>query len=169
MSIALAAGVANVIIVQVLAFALLAFFIVKFGLPVMRKALAARRQDVADTFDKLDRESQEAARQIAEFKQRLAGIDQESKKRIQAALDEGARTKAQSLAEANAQAAAEIEKTKRMIGIERDKAVLELRTEVARLTLEAAEKTVDSVMNEKLNAKIVDGFLDGMDKAARGR
>lgn len=169
MSVLLAAGATNVIITQFLAFGLLAFFLIKFGLPVMRKALAARKREVSDTFERLDRESREAAQRIAEFKERLAGIDAEAKKRMQAALDEGAKAKAQSIAEANVQAAAELEKAKRSIGIERDKAVMELRSEVARLTLEATEKTIDGLMNEKLHGKIVDGYLDTVEKAARGR
>jgi F-type H+-transporting ATPase subunit b len=165
----LAAGAFNVIITQFLAFGLLAFFIIKYGVPVMRKALAARRQDVLATFERLEREEREAAARIAEFKERLAGIDLESKKRIQAAIDEGAKAKAQALTEANAQTAAEVEKARRAIGIERDKAVMELRSEVARLTLEATEKTIDGLMNEKLHGKIVDGYLDTVEKAARGR
>ena len=87
----LAAGQLNVVITQFLAFGLLMFFILKFGVPVMRKALAARRQEVSDTFDRLDRETREAAQKIAEFKERIAGIDSEAKKRLQAALDEGAK------------------------------------------------------------------------------
>jgi F-type H+-transporting ATPase subunit b len=159
----------NVIIVQVFAFALLAFFIVKFGFPVLRKALASRQQEVADTFSRLERETKEASDRIAELKTRLAGMDEESKKRIQQALDEGAKAKAQSLTEANAQAAAELEKAKRAIGIERDKAVMELRTEVAHLTLESAEKTIDAMMNEKLHGRIVEWTLDGMEKAVKSR
>ena len=159
----------NVIIVQVAAFALLAFFIIKFGFPVLRKALAGRQAEVADTFSRLERESKEASDRIAALKTRLAGMDEESRKRIQQALDEGAKAKAQSLAEANAQAAAELEKAKRSIMIERDKAVIELRTEIAHLTLESAEKTIDGMMNEKLHGRIVEWTLDGMEKAVKSR
>ena len=166
----LAAGsVWNVIIVQVLAFGLLAFFIIKYGIPVMRKALASREQEVADTFSRLERETNEAAQKIAEFKAKLAGIEEESKKRIQAALDEGARAKAQSLVEANAQAAAELEKAKEAIGFERDKAVMDLRFEVSRATLLEAVKTIDGMMTPQLHGKMVDKYLDGMEAAARKR
>jgi F-type H+-transporting ATPase subunit b len=159
----------RIVLSQFLAFGLLAFFIIKFGIPVLRKALAARSQEVVDTFQRLDRESQEAAARIDEFKRRLAGIDEESKKRIQAALDEGAKAKEQALAEAHAQAAAELEKAKQAVGIERDKAVLELRFEVSRATLLEAVKSIDGLMNPELNNKMVDRYLDGMEAAARRR
>jgi F-type H+-transporting ATPase subunit b len=169
MTVVLAAIPWNVIIVQVFAFALLAFFIVKFGFPVLRKALASRQQEVADTFSRLERETKEASDRIAELKTRLGGMDQEAKQRFQQALDEGAKAKAQSLAEANAQATAELEKAKRSIMIERDKAVLELRTEIAHLTLESAEKLIDGMMNEKLHGRIVEWTLEGMEKAVKSR
>jgi F-type H+-transporting ATPase subunit b len=158
-----------IILSQFLAFGILAFFIIKFGVPVLRKALAARSQEVADTFQRLERETQEAAARIDEFKRRLAGIDEESKKRIQAALDEGAKAKALTLEEAHAQAAAELQKAKQAIGIERDKAVLELRFEVGRATLLEAMKSIDGQMTPELNRKMVDRYLDGMEAAARRR
>lgn len=159
----------KIVLSQFLAFGLLAFFIVKFGFPVMRKALAARTQEVAGTFDRLDREAREASDRIAELKGLLAGIEDVAKKRMQEALDEGAKAKAQSLAEANAQAAAELEKAKQAIGIERDKAVLELRFEVSRLTLLEAVKSIDGLMTPDLHNQMVDRYMDGMEAAARRR
>ena len=162
-------GLPNALVSQLLAFALLAFFIWKFGLPVIRKMMGDRSKEISDSFERLEREAKAASQKIAELQAKLQGIDAESKKRHQAALDEGAAARAQAITEGNAQAAAELEKAKRSIGIERDKAVLELRTEVARLTLEATEKAVDVLMNEKLHGRIVDGYLEGVEKAARGR
>lgn len=158
-----------IILSQFLAFGLLAFFIIKFGLPVMRSALADRSQEVADSFHRLEQESKEAAARIDEFKRRIAGLDEESKKRMQAALDEGAKAKAQALAEAHAQAAVELQRAKQAIGIERDKAVLEMRYEISRLTLLEAVKSVDAMMTPELHGKMVDRYLEGMEEAARRR
>lgn len=164
-----AGGEWKIVLSQFLAFGLLAFFIIKFGIPVMKKALAARSQEVSDTFERLERETREARERIEELKRNLAGIDAEGRKRIQAALDEGAAAKAQALAEAGAQAAAELAKARRTIDIERDKSVLELRLELARLTLEATEKWVDSLVNEKVHGRIVDWYLENAEEAARKR
>jgi F-type H+-transporting ATPase subunit b len=166
---AAAGGQGLIVLSQFLAFGLLAFFIVKFGFPVMRKALAARSQEVEDSFRRLERESQEASARIEEFKRRIAGLDEESRKRIQAALDEGAKAKAQALEEAHAQAAVELERAKQAIGIERDKAVLEMRFEISRLTLLEAVKAVDAQMTPELHGKMVDRYLEGMEEAARRR
>lgn len=154
---------------QLIAFAILATALWFLVIPVLRRMLAARTKGIQDRFDQLARDTQEAADRLASIKSKLADIASETTRRIDAALAEGARAREQAVAEANTIAAAELAKAKRTIGLERDKAVLELRTELARLTLEETERIVDSVMNEKLHGRIVDGYLDVVEKAARGR
>lgn len=154
---------------QLIAFAILATAVWFLVIPVLRRMLANRTKGIQDRFDQLARDTQEASERLASIKAKLADIASESKRRIDKALAEGVRAREQAVAEANAQAAAELAKAKRTIGIERDKAVLELREEVARLTLDMTERTIDSMMNEKLHGRIVDGYLDVVEKAARGR
>jgi ATP synthase F0 subunit b len=154
---------------QAIGFTILAIVLWKFVIPVLRKMLADRSRAIQDRFDQLARDTKEASERLASIQAKLADITSESKRRIEAALAEGARARAQAIAEATAQAAADLEKAKRSIGIERDKAVLELKSEVARLTLEVTERAVDALMNEKLHGRIVDGYLEGVEKAARGR
>ncbi len=154
---------------QSIAFVILAILLWKLVIPVLRRMLSDRSAGIQKKFDDLARETREANEGLAGIQAKLADIGSETKRRIDAALEEGARAREQAIAEANATAAAELTKAKRTIGIERDKAVLELRSELARLTLETTERTVDSMMNEKLHGRIVDGYLEGVEKAARGR
>ena len=154
---------------QVISFAILATALWFLVIPVLRRMLASRTKGIQERFDELARDTQEASDRLAAIKAKLADIASESKRRIDLALAEGAKAREQAVAEANAQAAAELAKAKRTIGLERDKAVLELRTELARLTLETTERTIDSLMTEKLHGRIVDGYLDEVEKAARGR
>jgi F-type H+-transporting ATPase subunit b len=139
-----------------------------FVVPVY-KILAGRTKGIQDRFDELARETREASEGLASIKAKLADIGTETKKRIDAALAEGAAAREQAVAEANATAAAELAKARRTIEIERDKAVLELRIEVARLTLEATEKAVDATMDKKLHDRIVDWYLENAEEAARKR
>jgi len=154
---------------QAIAFVILAVVLWKFVIPVLAKMLRDRSQGIQTKFDDLARETREASESLAAIQARLADIGTETKRRIDAALAEGAKARELAVAEANTQAAAELAKAKRNIEIERDKAVLELRSELARLTLETTERTIDSLMNEKLHGRIVDGYLDVVEKAARGR
>ena len=127
---------------QFIAFVILAAVLWKLVIPVLGKMLTARSQGIQTKFDDLARETREASESLASIQARLADIGTETKRRIDAALAEGAKARELAIAEANAQAAAELAKAKR---------------------------TIDSLMTEKLHGRIVDGYLDVVEKAARGR
>lgn len=150
-------------IVQAIAFFLLAAVLVKFVKPALGKILGDRTQGIVKIFEDLERETTEAARQLAEIRQKLAGIEEESQRRIQKSVDEANRTRERALADATQQARAETEKAKREIQIERDKAVLELRQSTVRLTLDAAEHLVQSAMNDAMHGKMADKYVAALD------
>jgi F-type H+-transporting ATPase subunit b len=130
--------------------------------------IAERTRSVAEQFDRLESEARQTTTGIQELKGRLASIDQESKKRIEVALSEGGLMRQQALTEANAQAAQELTKTQRTIQIERDKALLELRLEVVRLTLAVTEQAVENVVDERLHGRMVEKYLSDVDRVAQG-
>jgi F-type H+-transporting ATPase subunit b len=153
----------HALIVQALGFAILAVILGKLVVPVVRKMLGERSKAIEDKFSQLDRDVEETKRQVADYGQRLARIDEETGKRIQAAMDEGARSRAALLEEALAQAQAETEKARRDIQMERDKAILELRDTV----ISATERLVDGMMNEQLHGRIVEKSLGSLERAVR--
>ena len=157
------ASAGQTFVVQVLGFIIVIFVLVKFVIPVLKKILGARTEGIEDTFKKIDQDTQETARRIGEIKEKLARLDQESQRRLQAALDDANRTRTQLLAESAAQVQAALDKAKREVQIERDKAVLELRLEATSLTLRAAEHLVQSTMNDPIQGRLVDKYLAQLD------
>ncbi len=162
-----AGGYAAPLISQLIAFGVLAFLFWKFGLPFFAKLLGDRTKSVEDQFAKLEQETQKTAQAVAELKQKLASVDAESKRRIEAAVAEGTRLRDQALADARAQAEGELARVKRDIQIERDKALLELRAEVVRLTVLATEGALDAVITPQVHEKMVDKYLGGLEQAAK--
>jgi F-type H+-transporting ATPase subunit b len=154
-------------IVQCLGFAVLAFVLVKLVFPVLGKILAGRTLGIEETFKKIDQDTHDATKRMAEIKEKLGQLTQESQRRLQAAMDDAQKTKSQLLTDANAQVQGAVEKARREIQIEREKAVLELREEATGLTLRAAEQLVQSTMNEDINRKIVDTYLGQLDSVKR--
>jgi len=146
-------------IVQCLGFAVLVFVIVKLVLPQLGKILGARTQGIEETFHRLERETQETSKQLAEIKDKLARMTEESKRRLDEALADVQKTKAQLATESAAQVQAAFSKAKAEIDIEREKAVLELKQEATSLTLRAAEHLVQSIMNESIHEKLVATYL----------
>jgi F-type H+-transporting ATPase subunit b len=154
-----AASPVQTFVVQCLGFAVLVFVIVKLVLPQLGKILGARTHEIEETFKRLDRETQDASKQLAEIKDRLARLTEESKRRLDAALADAEKTKAQLAAESAGQVQAAMAKAVSEIEIEREKAVLELREEASALTLRAAEALVRSTMNEQIHEKLVAQYL----------
>lgn len=159
----MASGPGQAFAVQTLGFVVVVVVIAKFVVPALKKILGGRTAEIEQTFQKIEKDTAETARQLAEIKEKLSHLKEESDRRTQAALDDANRTRTQALAEASAQAQAALEKAKREIQIERDKAVLELREEATTLTLRAAEAIVQSTMTEPIHEKLVGKYLDRLE------
>jgi F-type H+-transporting ATPase subunit b len=158
-----AGGPGKMFILQVLGFAVVVGVLVKLVFPQLGKILGGRTKGIEETFQKIDHDTQETAKRLEQIKAQLAQAGEESKKRLQAILDDAARTRTQLLADAHSQVQGALDKAKREIGIERDKAVLELRHEATDLTMRAAEHLVQSTMNDALQEKLVAKYLSELD------
>ncbi|HLY10266.1 MAG TPA: ATP synthase F0 subunit B [Planctomycetota bacterium] len=157
----------QVFFVQVLGFVILVGVLVKLAVPVLGKVLGARTQGIEETFRKIDQDTQETSKRLADMKDKLARLTQESQRRLDAALADAEKTKAQLLSEASAQVQAAFAKVKTEIQIERDKAVLELRQEATSLTLQAADHLVQATMNDPIHEKIVATYLTQLDSVKK--
>lgn len=160
-----AGGWTQALIVQLMGFGLLALLLAKLVLPALGKILSSRTKGIEDGFAKLEKETADAARELAEVRSKLEGIDQEAKRRQEAAAAEASTVRTRALADAAAQAQGILDKARREIQIERDKAVLELRQEAEQLTLAAADHLAQAAMNDGIQQKLVDGYLGKLEKA----
>jgi F-type H+-transporting ATPase subunit b len=148
---------------QIAGFLVLAVIILKWVRPALGKALTNRSKEIEDTFLKIEADTSETSKKLAELKQKLGEVDAEAKRRLNSALEEANAARSRMLSEANTNAAAELDKARREVQIERDKAVLELRQETTRLTLAAAEHLVGAVMNDALHQKLVEKYLSNLE------
>lgn len=163
----MAASPAQTFVVQCLGFIVVVFVLVKLVFPQLGKILGGRTQGIEETFRKIDQDTQDTGRKLEEIKARLAQMDEESKRRLQAALDDAARTRSQLMSETSAQVEAAADRARREVAIEREKAVLELRQEATDLTLRAADALVQSTMNDSIHGRIVDRYLERLDSVKK--
>lgn len=157
------AGPLAMLISQIIAFVMVAFVLGKFVIPFLKKLLDKRSDEIKDTFERFEKQTAEASKELAEFKVKLADVAQEADRLRKEALAQAEKTRDQAIADAQQQAQATLERVRRDIRIERDKAVLELRQEAENLTLQAADHLVQSTMNEKIDQKLVDTYLNQVD------
>ena len=154
----------KVVLVQIVAFLLLFWILKKFLFTRIAEHMQSRSEEIKNTFDKIEKDKQEVERLTKEYQQKIAEIEKEAYAKIQEAVKEGISAKNEIVTQAQTQAQKELKKAKDEIGREKEKAILELRNEVINLSLKAAEKLLDTSMDEKTNSKLVDKFLTDIEE-----
>jgi F-type H+-transporting ATPase subunit b len=158
-----AASQGQTFIVQCLGFAVLVLVIVKLALPQLGKILGSRSREIEETFKKIEQDTQETSKRVAEIKEKVAHLAEESKRRLDEAMADALKTKAQVTTESTSQVQAAFTKANAEIEIEREKAVLEIRNKVTALTLGAAEVVVQSAMSDPIHEHLVEEYLTQLD------
>ncbi|HUR37960.1 MAG TPA: ATP synthase F0 subunit B [Planctomycetota bacterium] len=145
--------------VQILGFVILVGVLLKLAVPVLGKVLGARSKEIEETFQKIDLDTQDASKKLAEMKEKVARLTEESKRRLDAALADATQTKARMMEESAKQVEAAFAKATSEIEIEREKAVLELRQEATALTLRAAEHLIQATMNDQVHEQLMSKYV----------
>lgn len=153
--------------VQVVIFLALLGILYKFFWGRIYTHLAQRETSIKETFEKIERDKAEVERLTKEYGEKLAGIEKEAHAKMQEAVKEGAALRARMVSDAQSEASASLDKAKREIAIEKEKAIEQLRGEVIRLTLKAAERVIQETMTPEVHGKIVDRYLADLEKTER--
>jgi len=120
---------------------------------------------------KADREGAEKARAEAERIQKeleahMAGVQAKTKDLLAAATKDGEALRAKLKAEAEADAQAIREKTTAELAAEKNKLVVDLRKEVASLSVLAAEKLLRKSVDDGVQKTVLDGFFKDLESQA---
>ena len=147
---------------------LLSFLIVfgalaKFGFPIITGMVERRRQHFAEQFEAADKAAAKLASVEDDARKMLEQAEKRSAEMLSAAVADSQRIVDTARAKADSEAAARIEAAKNQIDIENQKALGELRTTVAMLSVDVAEK----VLRSKLDKGDADYLATLVDEAER--
>ena len=139
---------------MIVSFGIVFVILSKYGFPVIIKAVEQRKAYIDNSL--------ETARQANE---QLANIQAEGKEKQNAILKEAFAEKEQIIDEAHRKAAAEtrlqVEEAARRIREEKEKAIREVRSEIADLSIAIAEKVMkEKISRDKEQQQIIDRLLD---------
>jgi F-type H+-transporting ATPase subunit b len=145
--------------VQLLTFGLAVLVLWRFFWNPLTKFMAARRhaieRDIATA-----RETRESAEQLqAQLTEQLAEIHAQAERLLQAASEEGKRTREQILQEAQAEARRLLDSAGRQIAEERVRAIRDLRAETVALSMLIAEKALKQSVDAQVQHRLVDEFV----------
>jgi F-type H+-transporting ATPase subunit b len=154
--------------VGLMVWTLLLFFIsmgilAKLAFPRISQALEKRQHAIEDSIDAAEHTRQEADRLLAEYRERLREARGQAEEIVQRARQAAEVHARDAQTEAHSRREQMMEQTRREIEAETRRAIEEIRTEVADLTVVATEKVTRKVLTEEDQRRLVDEALRELD------
>ncbi|HNW34677.1 MAG TPA: F0F1 ATP synthase subunit B [Candidatus Ozemobacteraceae bacterium] len=153
---------------QVLNFLVLLYILNRFLFVPVRSILEERRKRIKESMDTAEGKNREAAEVKAQYDLKLAGVEQEGYQIRQKAITDAQAARDEILAEAKQKATSIFEKAQQDISIERRKSWLQLREEVVRLTMSAAERVVEASLDDEKHHALIRRTIEQLERESAG-
>lgn len=150
------------IITQVVGFLVVLWILRKYAWGPVIDMLEERRARIQGDFDEIDTKRAEVATVRRELDERLRGIDQEARERIQAGVAEGEAVGNEVKQKARDEAHAILLRAEEQVVRERDKAQVALRNEMVDMVLTATEKLLQEKLDGETHKARVESFIDSL-------
>lgn len=128
------------------------------------RLLDERKERITSEFKAIEDAKRDVAGIKAAYDEKIALIGEEAKKRIHEAVNEGAKITESMRKKAQEEAEDIIESAKAAMKEDLAEAKVELREELVNITIKAAENIIEKKLTADEDRKIVENFLDKMDK-----
>ena len=152
------------ILTQAGAFVLLVWVLKKMAWKPLLKLLDERRERIRKGFEEIENAKKEVEKLKADYEQARSHIEDEARKKLQEAIDEGKNVARELQENARREARSILEKAKEDIQLEVAKAKVTLRNEIADLTLAATERLIQEKLNETKDKELVLDFIEDLKK-----
>ncbi len=144
---------------QAVAFLLFLWILKKYAWGPILGVIEERNQKIEEGFHRAEEAERRTAQLKQEYEERLRAIEAEARERINGAVNEGRRTAEEISERARAEAQTLLDKAREMAGTEMAKARVELKDEIVRYALAAAEKVIHERMDEPHQRRMVEEFV----------
>lgn len=149
----------GVLALTILNFALLVFLLTKFAWKPIIGALEKREEQVRTDKETAAQARVDAEKLKAELDEKLAHISEEAAKKMAQAVKIGETQKEQLLAQAKSQAESLISQAREQITAEKDKALHEVQSQIAQLSVLAASRVIEQNITKESATRAIDEVL----------
>ena len=154
----------NLMFWTILIFGILFFLLKKYAYPVMLSAVEAREKALSDAIEGAKRDRDEAAKLLADHRAKIEAARDEAQKFIAEARVVAEKSRADLIEKTRAEQQEMLERGRKDIGVERDKAIAQLRREAVDLAIAGATKVIEENLDSDKNRKVVESFLSSLSK-----
>ena len=153
------------LLTQIVGFILLMLILNRIMFKPIFGILDQRQADIKATYDQLDDDRKRMEQTRRDYEQRLANIETEAREKIQAAVKEAQALRDNLIADAQSQASTIVEQGRNESERDRQKAFLEMRSQIVTLAVSAAGKVIDENLTDARQTKLVDDFIGSLGTA----
>jgi len=148
------------LIAGIIAFTIIFVFVWKWVLPTLQDIIEKRQQAIKAEQAAAEAAKIEAESLLADYRTQLAGARDEASRIVEDARQAGEAVKGDVVARAQSEADAIKQRAVAEAATERDRLAVQLRREVAALSLDVAEKVVGSSLDEEAQRALVERYID---------
>lgn len=157
----------NELIWGAVCFVLLFVLIGRKVFPVINKTFADRSTNIEGKLDLAERERQQAQELLKQYQSKLDSAHDEVRQLLDQARVNADRLEAELRGKAEDQARRIVERAQETIGVERDRAMQDLRTEVGSLAVDLATRVVGESLDRERQLRLVDQYLTDLESSAK--
>ena len=149
-----------------LVFGLSLYLLAKLAFPRIAEALDKRQKAIEESIDFAERTRTEADALLAEYRERLAEARHQADEIVARARKTGEHAESEAIADAKRKREEMMDQTRREIQAETNRAIAEIRNQVADLTVLATEKVTRKTLTGADQRKLVEDAISELDFAA---
>jgi F-type H+-transporting ATPase subunit b len=154
----------GLIVWTIITFILLFLLLKKFAWKPLMDALKKREDYIRNSIEQAEKVNKEAERLLNENREKLSHFEKDGKRILDEHRVMGEKLKSDILEQANQQYHKMIDQAKQEINRDKEKALVQLRGEIANLAVQAAGKILDETLDESKHRKIIDSYLRELPK-----
>ncbi|MEA2826052.1 MAG: F-type H+-transporting ATPase subunit b [Actinomycetota bacterium] len=158
----------NEILWGAVSFLVLLVFMVKKGFPAVKKGMDARADKIRKSLDEADAAKAEADTILDEYRSKLADASTEAARIIEAARQDADKVRQDLRKQAETEVAEIRERATADINAHVERVKANLRTEMATLTIELAEKVVERSLDRETNMALIESFIEQASRQPAG-
>lgn len=157
----------NLMFWTIVIFGILYWILKKLAFPAILQQVEKREKSLADAIEGAKRDRDEAARLLADQRAQIDAARGDAQKLIAEARAVSEKSRADMLEKTRQEQQELLERARRDIGTERDKAIAQLRREAVDLAIAGASKVVEQNLDSDKNRKLVESFLTSLSTERR--
>ncbi len=150
----------HLLIVMAVGFVILYVILAKFAFGPVSKMFEERALVIQRRLDEADQKRVDMETMRGDYEQRIARIEEEARTRIAQAVQEAQAARDEMLAQAREQAERVVQRGKEEIEREKDKALVEIRDQVAELAILTASKIIERELDDKAHRELIDDVIE---------